>query len=96
MAKSAVLVLADQLHIVADQIGRLERRLMAWHRQDQASQRCCQGKLFGPSLAPLLPSYLGSSHQSFKKTRGRRGDRRPSNGPRSLTKCGNEDLWRLP
>lgn len=38
-AKAALLVLADQLHIVADQIGRLERRLMAWHRQDPASQR---------------------------------------------------------
>ncbi len=39
MAKAALLVLADQLHIVADQIGRLERRLMAWHRQNPASQR---------------------------------------------------------
>jgi hypothetical protein len=35
---------------------------------------CCQGKLFGSSFAPELPGYLGSSHQSLKKTLGRRGD----------------------
>ncbi len=39
MARSAILVLAGQLRQLADQIGRLDRRLMAWHRQDEVSRR---------------------------------------------------------
>jgi transposase len=39
LAKGALLMLADQLEALALQIHALERRLLAWHRQDQASQR---------------------------------------------------------
>ena len=39
LARSALLMLADQLDALAAQIHALERRLLAWHRQDQASQR---------------------------------------------------------
>ena len=39
LARSTLLMLADQLDGLAMQIHALERRLMAWHRQDQASQR---------------------------------------------------------
>jgi len=39
LARSALLMLADQLNALACQIHALERRLLAWHRQDQASQR---------------------------------------------------------
>jgi transposase len=39
MARSALSMLADQLGILAAQIRGLERQLLAWHRQDQASQR---------------------------------------------------------
>jgi len=39
LAKGALLMLADQLEALAVQIHALERRLLAWHRQDQASQR---------------------------------------------------------
>jgi transposase len=39
MARSAILVLAGQLRQLADQIGRLDRQLMAWHRQDEVSRR---------------------------------------------------------
>ena len=39
MARSAVLMMADQLDALAAQIHALDRRLLAWHRQDQASQR---------------------------------------------------------
>jgi transposase len=39
LARSAVLIMADQLGALAVQIHDLEHRLMAWHRQDQASQR---------------------------------------------------------
>lgn len=39
LARSALLRLADQLDALAVEIHALERRLLAWHRQDQASQR---------------------------------------------------------
>ena len=39
LARSALLRLADQLDGLAAEIHGLERRLLAWHRQDQASQR---------------------------------------------------------
>jgi transposase len=39
LARSALLMLADQLDALAVQIHDLERRLMVWHRQDRASQR---------------------------------------------------------
>ena len=39
IARSALLMLGDQLHALALQIKVLEQRLLAWHRQDDASQR---------------------------------------------------------
>jgi transposase len=39
LARSALLLLADQLGALAGQIHRLDRRLLAWHRQSQTSQR---------------------------------------------------------
>lgn len=39
LARSALLQLAGQLDALAAEIHGLERRLLAWHRQDQASQR---------------------------------------------------------
>jgi transposase len=39
LARSALLMLADQLRDLAGQINRLDRRLLAWHRQSQTSQR---------------------------------------------------------
>jgi transposase len=39
LARSALLMLADQLSALAGQIYRLDRRLLAWHRQSQTSQR---------------------------------------------------------
>ena len=39
LAKAALLRLAEQLDTLAAEIHGLERRLLAWHRQDQASQR---------------------------------------------------------
>ena len=39
LARSALLRLAGQLDGLAAEIHALERRLLAWHRQDQASQR---------------------------------------------------------
>lgn len=39
MARSALVSLIAQLDSLADEIGSLERRLMAWHREDETSQR---------------------------------------------------------
>lgn len=39
IGRAALLMLGDQLAGLALQIHALERRLLAWHRQDQASQR---------------------------------------------------------
>jgi len=39
LARSTLLMLAEQLDALAAQIHVLERQLMVWHRQDEASQR---------------------------------------------------------
>jgi len=39
LARSALLSLAAQLESLAEEIGKIERQLMAWHRQSAASQR---------------------------------------------------------
>jgi transposase len=39
LARSALLRLADQLGLLGAEIHALDRQLLAWHRQDQASQR---------------------------------------------------------
>lgn len=39
MAKQAMVLLINQLHALALQIQALNRRLLVWHRQDQAIQR---------------------------------------------------------
>lgn len=39
LARTSLLTLADQLGAIAVQIHGLERRLLAWHRQDKDSQR---------------------------------------------------------
>jgi transposase len=38
MAKDAMLLLVEQLHALVRHIQALNRRLLVWHRQDQASQ----------------------------------------------------------
>ena len=39
LSRSALRSLAAQLESLAEEIGKIERQLMAWHRQNQASQR---------------------------------------------------------
>ena len=39
MAKEAMAILVEQLHALVRRIQALNQRLLAWHRQDQASQR---------------------------------------------------------
>lgn len=37
-AKAAMMLLAEQLHALVRRIQELSRRLLVWHRHDQASQ----------------------------------------------------------
>jgi transposase len=39
IARSALLALGAQLESLAEEIGRIERQLLAWHRQNEASRR---------------------------------------------------------
>ena len=58
-ARSALLIMADQLDALAAQINALGRRLLAWHRQDQASQRLATipgvGIITATALAASVP-----------------------------------------
>jgi transposase len=51
--------MADQLDALAAEINALERRLLAWHRQDQASQRLATipgvGIITATALAASVP-----------------------------------------
>ncbi len=59
LARATVLVLADQLSAIAVQVHALERRLLAWHRQDQDSQRLATipgvGIISATALAASVP-----------------------------------------
>lgn len=60
LARSALLMLAGQLDALAVQIHALERQLMAWHRQDEASQRLATipgvGIITATALAASVPN----------------------------------------
>ena len=59
LARDALLMLADQLEALAVQIHALERRLLAWHRQDQDSLRLATipgvGLISATALAASVP-----------------------------------------
>lgn len=59
LARSALLVLANQLDAIAAQIYVLERQLVVWHRQDEASQRLATipgvGIMTATALAASVP-----------------------------------------
>jgi transposase len=59
IAKTALLALASQLRLLADEIGRLDRRLMAWHRRDEVSQRLATipgvGVISATALSASIP-----------------------------------------
>jgi transposase len=59
LVRTSLLTLADQLGAIAVQIHALERRLLAWHRQDQNSQRLATipgvGLISATALAASVP-----------------------------------------
>jgi len=62
MAKTALMALAGQLRLLAEEIGRLDRRLMAWHRQDEISQRLATipsvGAISATALSASIPNPM--------------------------------------
>ena len=76
LVQASLLTLADQLSAIAVQIHALERRLLAWHRQDQDSQRLATipGVGLRSPLQCPTPSYsvrAGSSRPSWAWFRAR-------------------------
>ena len=57
LARSALLSLASQLESLAEEISKIERQLMAWHRQNQASQRLETI----PGVGIITPTALAAS-----------------------------------
>ena len=59
MARSALLMMANQLSALAAQINALDRHLLAWHRQNQTSQRLATipgvGIITATALAASIP-----------------------------------------
>ena len=59
LARSALLIVADQLGALAARINMLDRRLLAWHRQNQTSQRLATipgvGIITATALAASIP-----------------------------------------
>jgi len=78
LARSALLMLADQLDALAAQIHALERRLLAWHRQDQASQRLATIPGVGIITATALAATVVDP-SAFRS--GREFARLPGPGP---------------
>ena len=60
IARTALLALAGQLALLADEIGRMDRRLLAWHRQDELSQRLATipgvGVIGATALSASIPN----------------------------------------
>ncbi len=57
MARAALGGLAGQLDHLGAEIGRLERRILEWHRQDETSQRLATI----PGIGPITASAMAAS-----------------------------------
>ena len=62
LARSALLMLAEQLDALAVQIHALERRLLVWHRQAEASQRLATIPGVGIITATALAASVTDPH----------------------------------
>jgi transposase len=68
MAKDAMVLLVEQLHALDRQIQALNRRLLIWHRQDQASQRLATIPGVGVITATALAASV-TEPQAFRSGR---------------------------
>jgi len=102
-ARSALLALASQLDSLGDEIRRLERRLMDWHRANAASQRLATipgvGLLTATALAASVPDpTVFKSGRQFAAYLGLVPRQNSSGGKERLgriSKMGNGYLRRL-
>jgi transposase len=69
VARAALLPLVVQLHALREQVGEVEKRIEAWHRQSEVSQRLDGVPGIGPIIATALvatvadPSAFSSGRQ---------------------------------
>ena len=92
IACASLLILADQLDAIAGQVHALERRLLAWHRQDKDSQRLATipgvGLISATALAASVPDpKLFRSGREFAASLGL--------VPRQNSSGGQERLGRI-
>jgi transposase len=103
LARSGLLSLAAQLETLAEEIGKIERQLMAWHRQNQASQRLETipgvGVITATAIAASVPDpSVFKSGRQFAAWLGLAPRQNSSGGKERLgrvSKMGNGYLRRL-
>ena len=103
MARAALSSLANQLAMLSEEIGNLERQLLAWHRADETSQRLATvpgiGLLTATALAASVPDpAVFSNGRQFAAFLGLVPRQRSSGGKERLgriSKMGDGYLRRL-
>lgn len=103
IARSALLALGDQLESLAEEIGRIERQLLIWHRQNAPSQRLETipgvGMITATALAASVPDPSAfKSGRQFAAWLGLVPKQNSSGGKDRLgrvSKMGNGSLRRL-
>lgn len=93
IARDVVTLMAEQLQAVVTQIQTLNRRLLAWHRQDQASQRLATIPGVGVISATALAASVTDPSQ-FRS--GREFAASLGLVPRQNSSGGKDKLGRIP
>ena len=86
LARAALRGLAEQLEHLGQEIGRLERRILDWHRQDETSRRLATIPGIGPITASAMAASAPDPRLFRSASSRRRGDSRPANGPAARTR----------
>ncbi|MFM2272762.1 MAG: hypothetical protein RL702_1827 [Pseudomonadota bacterium] len=92
MAKDAKVLLTEQLNALVRQIQALDRRLLAWHSQDQASQRLATVPGVGVITATALAASV-TEPQAFRS--GREFSASLGLVPRQNSSGGKDKLGRI-
>jgi transposase len=92
MAKDAIALLVEQLHALILRIQAFDRRLLAWHRQGQASQRLATIPGVGVISATALAASV-TDPAAFRS--GREFSASPGLVPRQNSSGGKDKLGRI-
>jgi transposase len=68
IARGALALLADQFEVADQQIGKLDRQILAWHQGNEDSRRLATVPQFGPIIASALVAKVGDASR-FKRAR---------------------------